>query len=183
MRLFLVIAVLLIFVGSGFGQSEGRTVIDPEGTADFVETRNDHRAKLAFTTRLFELARHRISHRKSCVIIDGRRPLGTDCGLPKVEISSMKLFWDGRQIAIPRRLYSDCYSPPYFKDYKKRGWMKNYLSIRFSDDMKAVFVFLHAGDGAGVYDVVWVFRKDGNHSRFTDSGGDCSFLNFDCRGN
>src|SRR6266513_1614867 len=121
MRFFLVTAVLLISVGSGFGQSEGRTVIDPEGTADFVETKNDHRVKLAFTTRLFELARHRISHTKGCVIIDGRKPLGTDCGLPTVEISSMKLFWDGRQIALPRRLYSDCYTPPYFKDYKKKG--------------------------------------------------------------
>jgi hypothetical protein len=39
----------------------------------------------------------------------------------------MKLFWDGRQIAIPRRLYSDCYTPPYFADYKKKGVMKNYL--------------------------------------------------------
>lgn len=51
--------------------------------------------------------------------------------------------------------------------------MKQFLEIRFSDDMKALFVFLHAGDGAGVYDVVWVLRKNGSHTRFTDSGGDC----------
>jgi len=38
-------------------------------------------------------------------------------------------------------------------------------------------------DFAGVYDVIWVLRKDGRHTRFTDSEGDCSFLNFDCRSN
>jgi hypothetical protein len=37
-----------------------------------------------------------------------------------------------------------------------------------------------AGDGAGVYEVIWVLRKDGRHTRFTESGGDCRFLNFEC---
>jgi hypothetical protein len=59
--------------------------------------------------------------------------------------------------------------------------MDRYLAIKFSDDMKAAFIFLQAGDGAGAYDVVWVVKKDGRHTRFSNSGGDCSFLNFDCR--
>ena len=183
MRSLLLTGLLLIAFGSAFGQSERRTVIDPEGTADFVETKGRNHAKLVFTTKRFEPSRHRIRQSKTCVMIDGRKPLGTDCGLPNVEISSMRLFWNGSEVAIPRRFYSDCYSPPFFKDYKNRGWMKNYLAIRFSDDARAVFVFLHAGDGAGVYDVVWTLGRGGNHSRFTNSGGDCSFLNFDCRAN
>jgi hypothetical protein len=58
--------------------------------------------------------------------------------------------------------------------------MKNYLAIRFSDDLKGVFVFLAGGDGAGVYDAIWSLRKDGRHARFTNSGGDCGFLDFKC---
>lgn len=61
--------------------------------------------------------------------------------------------------------------------------MNKYLAIKLGDDMKSVFVFLAAGDGAGVYDVIWVLRKDGHHARFTNSGGDCGFLNFDCKPN
>ena len=58
--------------------------------------------------------------------------------------------------------------------------MNKYLAIKFGDNMKSVFVFLHAGDGAAVYDVIWVLRSDGKHTKFTNSGGDCSFLNFNC---
>lgn len=59
--------------------------------------------------------------------------------------------------------------------------MNKYLAIKFSDDGKALFVFMAGGDGAGTYDAIWVFRKDGKHTRFTNSGGDCTFLDFDCR--
>jgi hypothetical protein len=182
MKYYFLTAVMLVTLRVAVGQEQKRTIVDPEGTATFVETKSTQRARLTFTTKVFEPSHHRISRSKTCTIIDGRKPLGTDCGLPKVEITVMKFSWNGKQIPIPRRFYSDCYQPPFFKDYQTRGVMKNYLAIKFSDDMKAVFVFLHGGDGAGVYDVVWVLRRDGNHARFTDSGGDCSFLNFDFRG-
>jgi hypothetical protein len=164
-------------------QDQKRTSINPEGTAEFIHTKDAHRVRLVFTTKRFRPEKHIILRTKNCVTVDGRLPLGTDCGVPMVEIALMRLFWDDKEIPVARHFYSDCYSPPYFEDYQKRGRMKQYLEIRFSDDMKSVFVFLHAGDGAGVYDVIWVLRKNGNHTRFTDSGGDCSFLNFDCRGN
>ena len=180
----LVSLVLVAFAGHCiFAQDEKRTIVKQEGTAEFTEKKGIHDVRLLFTSRRFKPSRHRIVRRNGCVVIDGQSPIGTDCGLPKVEIASMRLFLDGKRIPIPRRLYSDCYSPPFFKDYQARGIMNKYLAIKFGDDMKSVFVFLAAGDGAGVYDVIWVLRKDGNHTRFTNSGGDCGFLNFDCKPN
>lgn len=177
----LVTLVLVLFAGHGaFAQDEKGTIVNPEGTAEFTEKKGIHDVRLILTSRIFKQSRHRIRRAKGCVTIDGRAPLGTDCGLPKVEIASMRLFLDGKRIPISRGLYSDCYSPPFFKDYQARGIMNKYLAIKLGDDMKSVFVFLAAGDGAGVYDVIWVLRKDGHHARFTNSGGDCSFLNFDC---
>jgi hypothetical protein len=180
----LVALLLVVFAGRGvLAQDEKRTVVNPEGTAEFTERRGIHDIRLILTSRIFKPSRHLIGRAKGCVTIDGRAPLGTDCGLPKVEIASMRLFLDGKRIPIPRALYSDCYSPPFFKDYQARGIMNKYLAIKFGDDMKSVFVFLAAGDGAGVYDVIWVLRRDGKHTRFTNSGGDCRFLNFDCEPN
>ena len=183
MRSLLGTAIILCIGCAAVAQNEKRTVINPEGTATFEETKGAHQVRVLFTTSVFHPAQHKIVQSKNCVTIDGHVPLGTDCGVPKVEISAMRLFWDGKEVPIPRRYYSDCYSPPFFKDYQEKGIMDRYLTIKFSDKSEAVFVFLHAGDGAGVYDVIWVLRKDGTHNRFTDSGGDCSFLNFDCRAN
>jgi hypothetical protein len=182
MRHLLVALGFLSVIHANAAQDQKRT-LNPEGTAEFTEAKDGHRVRLVFTTKRFKPEQHTIAPIKNCVTIDGRRPLGTDCGVPKVEISIMRLFWDGKEVPLARHFYSDCYSPPYFEEYQKKGWMKQFLEIRFSDDTKALFVFLHAGDGAGVYDVVWVLRKNGSHTRFTDSGGDCSFLNFDCRAN
>jgi hypothetical protein len=181
---YLFAAVGLVCVGcAAAAQTEKRTVVNPEGTARFEKAKGAHHVRLVFTTKRFRPAQHRLARSKTCVTIDGHVPLGTDCGVPQVEISAMRLFWDGKEISIPRRFYSDCYSPPFFKDYQAKGIMDRYLAIKFGDKTKAVFVFLHAGDGAGVYDVIWVLRKNGRHVRFTDGGGDCSFLNFDCRPN
>jgi hypothetical protein len=176
--------VLVVFAGHGvFAQDAKRIIVNPEGAAEFTEKKGIHDVRLILASRIFNQSRHRIGRARGCVTIDGRAPLGTDCGLPKVEIASMRLFLDGKRIPIPRGLYSDCYSPPFFKDYQARGIMNKYLAIKFGDDMSSVFVFLAAGDGAGVYDVIWVLRKDGNHTRFTNSGEDCGFLNFNCKPN
>ena len=180
----LVALVLAMFVGCGmYALGQDRHVVNPEGTAEFTERKGNHFARLILTSGKFTPSRHRIVRLNGCVVIDGRAPIGTDWGLPKVEIATMRLFLDGRKIHIPRRLYSDCYSPPFFKEYQRRDIMKNYLALKFSDDGNSLFVFLAGGDGAGVYDAIWLFRKDGHHARFTNSGGDCHFLNFACRPN
>ena len=103
--------------------------------------------------------------------VDGRVAYGTDGGVPASEIESLRLFINGREVPSPRRLYSDCFNPSYGDGA---------LAVKFGDDPQTVFVFMHGSDGAGVYDVVWVLRRDGRHSRFANAGGDCSLFNYDC---
>lgn len=182
MRSILLTLFVLLFAASDLiAQTEKPIRINPAGNAEFTVSEGIHSAKLILTTRRFVPSAHKIVRTKDCVIIDGRKPIGTDCGVPLSEIASMRLLFDGKEIVIRRNLYSDCYNPPPFEEYKKREWINDYLAIKFSDDLNAVFIFLKGGDGAGVYDAIWIFRKDGRHSRFTNSGVDCTFLNFDCR--
>jgi len=180
MRSILTLLVILFAADNLVTQTEKPSRTNREGTAEFTVSKAAHSAKLIFTSRIFVPSAHRIVRTKNCVTIDGRKPIGTDCGVPGVEIASMRLFFDGEEIVIPKRLYSDCYEPPRFGEFKE-GSKNNNVAIKFSDDLKAVFVFMAGSDGAGVYDAIWILRKDGRHSRFTNSGGDCRFLNFDCR--
>ena len=178
MKLCLALLVLLLTAGSLVAQTEKPHQVDPEGTAEFTVSQGAHTAKLVLTSKLFVPAAHRIVRTKDCLTIDGRKPIGTDCTVPGLEIASMRLFIDGKEIFIPRSLYSDCYNPPHVE---KKDQQDNSVALKFSDDLRGVFVFLTGSDGAGVYDAIWIFRKDGRHSRFTNSGGDCLFFNFDCR--
>jgi hypothetical protein len=180
MRLGLTLFVLLFAAGNLAAQTEKPSRVTPTSIADFTVSSGTHLAKLILTTRNFVPSAHKIVRTKDCLTIDGRRPIGTDCTVPGAEIASMRLFFDGKEIFIPKRLYSDCYQPPRFGE-SREDWKNSYVALKLSDDLNAVFVFMAASDGAGVYDAIWILRKDGRHSRFTNSGGDCTFLNFDCR--
>jgi len=179
MRLSLTLFVSLFVAGNLVAQTEKPGHVTPQGTAEFSVRAGAHIAKVIFTSKIFAPSAHKIVRTKDCLTIDGKKPIGTDCTVPSAEIASMRLFIDGREIVIPKRLYSDCYQPPRFGEYQE-GLRNNNVAIKFSDDLQAVFVFMAASDGAGVYNAIWTFRKDGRHSRFTNTGGDCAFLNFDC---
>lgn len=44
------------------------------------------------------------------------------------------------------------------------------------DDVRSAFVFMQGADAAGTYEVIWVFRQDGRHSRMTFTTGDISLF-------
>jgi hypothetical protein len=134
-----------------------------------------HVATLVLKTKAFDRSRHRVKVEKVgellVTMVDGRAALGTDGGTPGVEIESFRFTLDGREVPVPRRLYSDCFDP---------GTGAGGLALKFGQDAGSVFVFMRGSDGAGVYDVVWTLRGDGRHSRWANAGGDCSIFNFDC---
>src|ERR1700704_5594429 len=76
------------------------------GTFQFVETKHGHTAKIVFKTSAFNRSRHRIvSSREGLVSkIDGRAPLGTDGGIPQIEIESVRLYIDGKEVPVPKNL-------------------------------------------------------------------------------
>lgn len=141
----------------------------------FEARRGRHRATLVMRTKKFDPSRHSVKLKKVgellVTTVDGRVALGTDGGTPFVEIESLRIFFDGREVRVPRRLYSDCFNP---------GTGDRHVAVKYGEDTRSVFVFMNGSDGAGVYDVVWVLRSDGRHSRWANAGGDCSLFNFPC---
>ena len=101
--------------------------------------------------------------------VDGRVALGVDETVPRVEIKSVEFYFDGRRVAVPRGLYSDCFDPNFGKEY---------FAVKNGDDGASVLVLMAGGDGAGGYQVVWVLRKDGRHSRFSTPCSDCDYAGF-----
>lgn len=93
----------------------------------------------------------------SAILVDGKDAIGTDYSLPHSQISSMELIWDNRNIKIDKELYQDCYNPfcgvNDNTDY--------FISV---DSDKFVFI-LHGSDGAGSYEMMWIFDKNGRHTR------------------
>ena len=157
------------------------SAVPAKNTFQFVTKKGKHTAKITFTTKSFNRSEHRIDQTGKCLRIDGREPLGTDCNVPSVEIESLRLTFDGKEIGVPKRLYADCYQPPFFNrvgSVMNEQEMKNYFAVRISDDLQSVFVFMSGGDAAGSYQIIWVLRKDGRHTRFSGACSDCGFIDF-----
>ncbi len=139
-----------------------------------------HSVRVRLEIGQFEPTRHTVKplrperHATSaCYEIDGRtEPLGTDCDVPSSEIRRLSVTLDGIRLKIPVQLYRDCFNPRPGND----------LAVRIADDARAAFVFFRGSDAGGSYDVVWVFRADGKHSRLSCAPSQCSdggFITFD----
>ena len=65
---------------------------------------------------------------------------------------------------------SDCYEPSFESNAS--------FAAKFADNLEGVFVFMNGSDAAGSYQVLWVFRRDARHSRFSGACSDCGFIDF-----
>lgn len=110
---------------------------------------------------------------QSCAAIDGKTdPLGVDCDLPRTQIRKISVTLNGAELVVPVALYHDCFN--VFSD--------NQADVRLSDDKKGAFLFVGGGDGSGSYQIVWVFRQNGDHSRLSCAPAECGdngFINFE----
>lgn len=88
-----------------------------------------------------------LSEDKWVETIDGKRPMGVDGDLPRIQVDSMFVSLYDKEIIIDRKHYIDL-----FEINTKIKIIK----------IKDLFIVYHgAGDGAGGYDLVWVFDKNG----------------------
>ena len=142
-------------------------------TFRFAHEVGGHKVRLVFTTAAFDRSRHRITHGKrldaEVLEVDGRIPMGMDGNMPRTEIRSVEFYFDGRRIAVPRRLYADCFEPNFGQDY---------FAVKAGDDGGSLLVFMAGSDAAGSYQVMWILRKDGRHSRFSNPCSDCDYSGF-----
>jgi hypothetical protein len=175
----LFIVTLLLLPTIAVGQRQGT------GTFRFSDRNQNQTATLAVKTKPFSLSTHRITFAspeyvkkhniqttplqevRIVTAIDGRQEwLGTDGEIPRVEIASMVVSFRGKTMAVPRNLYWDCFEPSF---------LKNNFIAKLNDAGDALFVFMAGSDGAGGYEVMWVLRKDGHHSRFVHNCSDCDY--------
>ena len=127
------------------------------GTFQYQKQTSGHVAKVVFRTRSFDSAKNKVGYDdKIGNTVNGRRAYGAE-SIPKAEIASLKVFFDGREVQVPRHLYSDCYDPNFGNEY---------IKLSFSRDFSKLFVSMSGSDGAGGYEVVWVIRRNGRASRF-----------------
>jgi hypothetical protein len=148
--------VTLFFAGASIVCAQDKRI----GTFQF-ESKASHTAKVIFQTRAFDRSKHKVEYGNFHNRVDGRVAYGAE-SVPSVEISSVKFFFDGRAIKVPRSLYSDCYNPNF--DSQK------FVKMRFSRDLQSVIISMSGADGAGGYEVTWRLRKNGKHSRSFSEG-------------
>jgi hypothetical protein len=152
-------AVFLVMIMSAAVSAQSERL----GTFQFEKKEGSHTARVVFRTRLFARARHRSTRVvRGQTMVDGRPAIGTDGNIPGLEIDSMRFYFDGKEIRIPRRLYADCFDPNFGNDY---------VTLEFGRDLRGVTVTMTGSDGAGGYQAIWRLRKDGRHGRSIIPGG------------
>lgn len=83
--------------------------------------------------------------------IDGRPVWGTDGDFPGIQVKNMKVIVEGWLIDVHEVFYSDIYE------------CDNEISIYKNGD--TYFAYQRNSDGAGSYEIVWVFNKKGLKQR------------------
>lgn len=143
------------------------------GTIERAHTSGSHSVRVRMDIAPFNPDQHKIRYFRPptlrigqpCAEVDGKsRPLGVDCDLPETEIRSVAVWLNGVKLAVPTSLFRDC-----FNIYRESR-----MAVLVSDDGTAAFVFVHGSDAAGSYEVIWVLRADGHHSRVACPTGECS---------
>ena len=152
MKNLLAIAILLLSFTDTFAQSKRI------GAYQFQKSKGKHTARVIVRNEPFDSSRHKVGYdeRTGKNLVDGRVAYGAEA-VPRTQIKSVEFYFDGRKIKVPSWLYADCYNPNLGSEYVK---------LRFSRDLRSVFVTMWGADGAGAYGVVWVLRKNGKHSRY-----------------
>jgi hypothetical protein len=152
------LAISLLVSAAGGALNQRKTV------GVFKDSKNHagHSAVLKIQTKLFLSSEHRVSRDAQYqTIVDGRLAWGTDGNVPNIEIVSMTLIIDGRELFIPKKLFKDCYEP---------NLDNRFLKMRFGPQFKTVIVAMSGSDGAGGYEVVWLLARNGRHSRSINQG-------------
>jgi hypothetical protein len=170
MKRFTILTLLLLSAAPAFAQ---RAPAGKVGTFRFAEEKGGHKVRLVFRTGPFDRSKHRITHGKrldlTVLEVDGRMAFGVDDRIPHTEIRSVAFYFDGKRVVVPKSLYADCFEPSFGKEY---------FAIKAGDDGGSLLVFMAGGDAAGGYQVIWVLRKDGRHSRFSTPCSDCDYTGF-----
>jgi len=171
--------VILITLAGGAVAQDSKQIAEPgvyrfTETVDFKEDKWDLHAKLVITTKAFNPTLHKIIRGRpqedavgrSIHRIDAKMPLGVTDAPPLVEITNFVVDFDGVSVTVPKSLYGDCFNPRFDEES---------FGTKFSDNGKSLLIFMAGGGEKNLYQVIWIIRKDGLHSRFINNCSDCDY--------
>ncbi len=114
---------------------------------------SDHKVELTKTVYKFMNNQKRVDYIEVKNLIDDRYSYGIDGDMPKTEIKSLTIKWNGNNLTIPDTAYSNLYEPLLCTDHLK---VESYLTT----DNSNLFIYMYGSDGAGGYSVKFVFDKN-----------------------
>lgn len=144
------VVILWLVSPHTFGQSERI------GTYTFRAAKKNRNVRVVIINAPFDPSKHTLGYDPSIGnLVDGHAAYGAE-SVPRTQIKSIVLYFDGKRVNVPRRLYADCYNPNLEPEH---------LNLRFGRDLQTVFVTMGGADGASAYIVVWALRGNGRHTR------------------
>lgn len=147
---FCCIVILPLVAPNTLGQSKRI------GAYKFRASKNNHSVRVVIINAPFDPSKHKVGYDKNLGnLVDGRVAYGAE-SVPRTQIKSILVYFNGKRVNVSHRLYADCYNPNLEPDYVK---------LRFGRDLKTVFVTMDGADGAGAYTVVWALRRNHRHTR------------------
>ena len=116
---------------------------------------------ISVTDDTFLPSSHKLQYLKGTHVlgwIDGRPIWGTDGEIPRYYIKSIRPCPNVNALVIPTKAYSDLYEP-------NTETLKSYSS----DDGQRNYFIMSNSDGAGSYEVVWIFKNGVYWKRLIES--------------
>jgi hypothetical protein len=125
--------------------------------------------RLEIVAGKFDSTKHVLTFQKSTgdyvflSLIDGKKFYGKDGGVPKRKINCVSLTVGQKDYLLPNIAFSDLYEPNFCN-------FKNCLPHLYqSVDKKRIYIYMFNSDGAGGYEVCWIFENGEYVGRLVDS--------------
>lgn len=111
-----------------------------------------HKLNLADTVYKHIHGQRRVDYLEVRNIVDGRYSYGIDATIPKSDIKSLTIEWNGQKLTIPDTAFSNLYQPHLCLDFLD---IESYLS----KDNNNLYIYISGSDAAGSYSVKLIFDK------------------------
>jgi hypothetical protein len=181
--------LLMVVAATSFAADEPSAPVDefPMTYRNTLTDRNGRKVEIIVEMQQFDWKAHKVEYRPGVnsgkwlpaksgsnhpFRVDGKEALGTDQSVPKRELKTFKVIWDGKPLKIARSNWRDCYGLFFWsEDQLAKGassgmWGTTLSSL--SESGGTLMITSYGGGGAGSYKVVWIIKRDGSVDRFIE---------------
>lgn len=130
--------------------------------------------KVYISSAWFDTLGHKLSfidpQRRILILIDNKPFWGTDGGIPKRKIRTVKFQHEKYQLTLPDSAIEGLYEPSLCYNHPKPKETTTHCHVFQSVDKKRVYIYMLNSDGAGAYEVTWVIQNSKYFTRVVDYG-------------